>query len=113
MMPKLAEFTGCAVQSDHMRFFSKPGVFTPHESHRTVVLASVPLASFHRRGADLAIDFLLFALLWITLKISIPYFVEHRLHIGDEAHPLKVWHGHVSVKTSLSRHWSWSGPSVY
>ena len=81
-----------------MGFFSKPGVFTPHESHRTVVLASVPLASFHRRGAALAIDFLLFALLWIPLKISVPYFVEHRLHIGDQAHPLKVWHGHISVK---------------
>ena len=27
-----------------------------------------------------------------------PYFVEHRLHISDEAHPLKVWHGHVSVR---------------
>lgn len=97
-MPKLGEFTGCAVQSDRMRFFSKPGVSTPQESHRTVVLASVPLASFHRRGAALAIDFLLFALLWIPLKISVPYFVEHRLHISDEAHPLKVWHGHVSVK---------------
>ena len=81
-----------------MRFFSKPGVFTPHQSHRTVVLASVQLASFHRRGAAVAIDFLLFALLWIPLKISIPYFVEHRLHISDEAHPLKVWHGHISVK---------------
>lgn len=81
-----------------MRFSSKPGLFTPHESDRTVVLAGVPLASFHRRGTALAIDCLLFALLWIPLKISVPYFVEHKLHLSDKAHPLKVWHGHVSIK---------------
>jgi uncharacterized RDD family membrane protein YckC len=89
---------GCTAQSDHMQFSSKPGVFTPHESHRTVVLAGVPLASFRRRAAALTIDFLLLALLWIPLKISVPYFVEHKLHISDEAHALNVRHGHISVK---------------
>lgn len=81
-----------------MRFSSKPGVFTPHESNRPIVLAGVPLASFYRRAAAFTIDFLLFALLWIPLKIGVPYFVEHKLHISDEEHALNVRHGHVSVK---------------
>jgi len=81
-----------------MRFSPKPGVFTPHESHRTLVLANVPLASFRRRGLALTIDFLLFSLLWIPLKITVPYLVEHELHISDQAHPLKMWNGHISVK---------------
>jgi uncharacterized RDD family membrane protein YckC len=58
----------------------------------------VPLASFRRRAAALAIDFLLFSLLWIPLKITVPYLVEHKLHISDQAHPLKMWRGHISVK---------------
>jgi len=81
-----------------MRFSSKPGVFTPHESHRTIVLTNAPLASFRRRGAALAIDFLLFSLLWIPLKITVPYLVEHKLHISDHAYPLKMRNGHISVK---------------
>lgn len=81
-----------------MRFSSKPGVFTPHESRRAIVLANLPLASFQRRGAALAIDFLLFSLLWIPLKITVPYLVEHKLHISDQALPQKMWNGHISVK---------------
>lgn len=84
--------------SDRMRFSSKPGVFTPHEGHRTIVLANVPLASFQRRATALTIDFLLFSLLWIPLKITVPYLVEHKLHISDQAHPLKMWNGHISIK---------------
>jgi len=80
-----------------MRFSSKPGVFTPPASHRTIVLTNAPLASFRRRGAALAIDFLLFSLLWIPLKITVPYLVEHSLHISDQAYPLK-WNRHISVK---------------
>lgn len=81
-----------------MRFVSNPGIYIPHESRRTVDLASVPLASFPRRGAALAIDFLVFALLWIPLKIGIPYFIEHSLHISEQAHMLQLGHGHISVK---------------
>lgn len=81
-----------------MQFSSKPGVFIPHESHRSIVLAGVPLASFSRRGAALTIDFLLFAFLWFPLKLSVPHFVEHKLHISEEVHPLNTRHGHVTVK---------------
>lgn len=81
-----------------MRFNSRPGFFTPHESHRSLVLAGVPLASFHRRAAALAIDFLLFALLWVPLKIGVPYLVENKLHISDEVHQVKTQHGRVSFK---------------
>ena len=80
-----------------MKFSSKPGVFTPHESHRALALANMPLASFRRRAIALLIDFLLFALLWIPVKIGVPYFIEHKLHITDEAHVIDS-QGHVKVK---------------
>ena len=80
-----------------MRFSSKPGVFTPHESHRAIALTNVPLASFRRRAMALAIDFLLFALLWIPLKMGVPYLIEHKLHVTDEAHVIDA-KGHVKVK---------------
>jgi len=96
--PKLYDSATRTAQRNHMRFNSKPGFFTPHESHRSLALAGVPLASFHRRAAALAIDFLLFALLWVPLKIAVPYLVEHKLHISDEVHQVKTQHGRVSYQ---------------
>lgn len=62
-----------------------PRLFDPHETPRLELLAGLPLATFWRRLAAFAIDFLVVLLVYIPVEITRQYLELRATH-----HPIKI-----------------------
>jgi len=69
-----------------MKMIAPGQVFDPHERVRAVALAGVPLASFRRRLAAFAIDFLLAGVTYVPLEILRQYIVLKLMHAAPDIH---------------------------
>jgi uncharacterized RDD family membrane protein YckC len=69
-----------------MKTITRGRVFDPHESARADALAGVPLASFGRRFAAFAIDFVLAGVTYVPLEILRQYIVLKLKHAEPDIH---------------------------
>lgn len=84
-----------------MPLYRRAGTFNPHESHRAHALAGAPLAPFGRRVFAIAIDFFIFALTNIPAKLALEYFIQQKLHIGEDLCHSSSPHVKVNVQFSM------------
>lgn len=84
-----------------MPVYRLAGVFNPHETHRAKSLEGAPLASFSRRLLAVAIDFAILALTNTPVKAALQYFIQQKLHIGENLYDVTNGVARVQVKFSM------------
>jgi uncharacterized RDD family membrane protein YckC len=84
-----------------MPLFRQAGQFNPHETHRAHSLTGAALAPFGRRLGAVVIDFFVLALTNAPVKFALQYFIQQKLHIGEDLYHSAAGHTQVQVKFSM------------
>ena len=84
-----------------MPLYRLAGSFNAHESHRAQLLGGAPLAPFWRRFWAVSIDFLILALTNAPVKAGLQYFIQQKLHIGEDLYHATSGHARVQVQFSM------------
>jgi uncharacterized RDD family membrane protein YckC len=85
-----------------MVFFRRAGQFNPHETQLAHGLTGVALAPFGRRLGAVAVDFFILALTNAPVKAALQYFIQQKLHIGEDLYHYQSASGHTQVHAKFS-----------